>query len=668
MTAIQEEALYDFLENATKEFNLDDLVSYIKRQDPGRTSRLAAEAEAFINIRNMAFPLGQKRWISRRSFFEPLSFIISPSRLELANGILIPGHRCIPFANPILMPHEFGFYWNNTPVPHTSTEGPPEDFYPYYSIFGEEYAPQYVARDNEANEAAFNSDPYEDPPEVSITTFDMRNILRELSFVPGDRFLVKTRNWKSGSFTLEKIDKAEWSAHEIDEWARAADDGFEQSFGRLGPAASTEEQVAYAYWYGSSRMREVPAQSLEEFLYEKTSRIETTAYGIETRFWYAGREIPDLKELDPGNTRPDKTQVEEALFRLKLPVSEYVVQSYVRDSLFQGQGEVDPIMAKLVPPGMAGDSLDMTILFEYVSAVLEDFREFVSPFSDKDMGPIRQRAVELHTAVIDLAARLSKGDIDHSWLPRHTFIVLSQIQNHTSNVLEEMNLSEPPPEAEMEAIENSLDGMIETYEEIKELIDEALNSFRLNNFAVIRQGNSPDTVTEWLVQLSIGGIDIWRRIMMSENCCLEELHRIIQTVFGWRDSYPFLFKAETDGKKGDYEELTDPDMSIQKLEERNITELLYEYGAKWTVRIILLSKNGSPVARHVRCVAGAGAAPPEFIEGPLKYRKTVTALENGNDMERLAARQDLGPEFDPGNFDIDVCNNKLLKNFPIKGS
>ena len=666
MTTIQEEALYDFLDNTAKEFELDELVSYICRIEPDKINRLALEAEAFINMLNLAFPVGQRRWLSRRSFFEPLSFVISPTRLELVNGILIPGHRCIPFANPNLLPQEYSFYWQDSQVPYTTTEGPPEDFYPYYCIFGEEYAPQYVASDNEANEEAFNSDPYDDPPEVSVTTFDMRNIYRELSFVPGDRFLVKTKNWNEGIFTLEKVGKAEWSLQDLNEWSRAAEDGFDESFSKLGPASCTEEQTAYAYWYGPSRMREVPAYSLDDFLYEKTGRIETTAYGIETRFWYSGREIPDLKELDAYHSRPDKTPVEKILHRLNIPVSEYVLQSYIRDSLYRERGDVDLIIARLVPSVINTGSRDMKILSEYISAVLEEYRGASTPFSDNVMGPLRQRAGELHTAVIDLAARLSKGDIDLSWLPRHTFIILSQIQNHTAGIMEDMDMTEPPPQAEMEAIESSLDSMIETYEDIKELIDEALDSFRRNKFALIRPGKNTDMITEWLVQLSISGIDIWRRIIVSESYSLEELHRIIQTVFLWRDSQAFSFRAEKNKGNGIETEELDPTTLIKTLEAGNITELVYEYNSKWIVRIMVLSKNENPGARPVRCVAGAGTAPPEFIDGPQRFRKILMALESGNDMERLGARQELGPDFMPGDFDVDACNRNLGRYFPVK--
>jgi hypothetical protein len=648
MTISQEEALLDFLENVTEPFDLEDAVTYIRMIDPKRINRLAAEAEAFINFRNIAFQIGNRRWISRRGCFEPVRFVISPTRLELLNGILIPGHRCIPFANPALLPQEYTFLWKGKGISSDVTEGSPEEFYPYYSIFGEEYAPQYVARDNPDNEQAFNCDPYDDPPEVSIHTLDMRNIYRETAFIPGDRFVVRTTDWINGTFELEKTGKDEWSAADLYAWFEAAEGGVEDSFNLLGPASSTEEQIAYAYWYGGNRMREVPAYSLEEFLYERTDRIETAAYGIETRFWYSGREIPDRKDLDGSQARPDKTPVEEMLFRKNIPVSEYVIQSYARDALFRGDKDISHIIKRIVPPCIELTAQERKSLTGYISEALRRFGKSYSPFTDKTTGPIRQRVGELHTAVIELAARLEKGDIDLSWLPKHTFIVFSQIQNHAAGVMEDLEAE--PTDMELEAMDNSLDSMIETYEDIKELIEEALDNFRRNKLSLVKAGTGEGTVTERLIQASVGGTDVWRRLMVPETCTLEDLHIIIQAIMGWKNSQIFLFSANGP---------LDPKLTVKEVGDRGIMEFLYEYGVKWTVKIMLLTLSEKPGETRVRCVAGAGAAPPEYIGGPLRFRRVVSALEGGSDSERLGARLELGQNFDPGLFDLEACNRNL---------
>jgi hypothetical protein len=215
--------------------------------------------------------------------------------------------------------------------------------------------------------------------------------------------------------------------------------------------------------------------------------------------------------------------------------------------------------------------------------------------------------------------------------------------------------------AELEALDNSLDSMIETFEDVKELIDEALNIFRRNKLAVVRSSDGANTVTERLVQFSIGGIDVWRRLLIAETCSLLELHHIIQIIFSWQNAEDFKYTAG-----GNANVLAEPvpetfalNTKIEDLVAMNHIELLYEYGAKWVVKIMILSRQETPGNRPPRCVAGDDSSPPEFIDGPVKFKRLLSALENGNDLERQNARQKLGPDFDPGEFDLEACNRSL---------
>ncbi|MDR3336550.1 MAG: plasmid pRiA4b ORF-3 family protein [Treponema sp.] len=748
MTADQEDAFFEFLESVTEPFTLDDIVSFVRLLAPHsgshKTNRLASEITVLMNSRNIAFSLGENRWVSRRGYFEPLRFVISPTRLELLNGILIPGHRCVPFANSHLIPHEYSFFWKGSRVPVTTTEGSPEDLYPYYTIFGEEYAPQYIARDNPENESAFNSDPYEDPPEVSVHTLDMRSIYRETAFVPGDRFVVRTRDWKKGTFELERVGKDAWPQSELYAWQEVAELGFNDSFERLGPGSSTDEQIAYAYYYGGNRMRDVPAYSLEEFLYEKTDTIETAAYGIETRFWFAGKEIPDRNSLEGAQSVSDRTYIENLLYRKGVPVSEFVIQSYVRDALYRNlnartenpsstlrfaapprgdngndslnektlsrrngdadswsEREIAEIVERIVPPSIGMEERGLMALAEYVTEALEEFSGDYSLFKDLGMGPIRQRVGELHTAVIELSTRLLKGDVDPSWLPKHIFVILSQIQSHAALVMEDLDLDEPLEETELDTMDNSLDSMIETYEDVKELIEEALNSYRWNSLSVVKRENkaldpaSPDKTdrkapfstgplhgpvltncpagsagqdnpsekTDCLtLQFSLGGTDIWRRLMLPGSTPLGKIHRIIQALFGWEGAR-HLFKPQN-------KPLTDED-TLGELFGQGIRELSYEDRSLWTVKILFLAGQGEVLSNKtacplgtkqpgeapsggneeklmIRCTAGEKAAPPASAHGPLEYKKYLASRD-------LRVKGEL----ETNTFDIAECNRRL---------
>jgi hypothetical protein len=665
MTFDQEEALYDFLDKSSQAFSLEDIFKELRGAGNKRNFRLKEEIALYLDSRRAAFKIDQDHWVSGKGFFEGIPFVISPTRSELLNGILIPGHRCIPFANTELYPHEYSFFWKGEPVPFTTSEGPPEDFYPFYCIFGEEYAPQYVARDNAENEEAYNADPFEEPPEVSIRTLDMRNIYRESAFVPGDRFIVKTLDWKQGRFELEKTGKDQWDEADLESWRLAAEGGFYESFAKLGPGATTYEQIAYAYWYGEARMRELPAWSLEEFIYEKTERIDTAAYGIETRFWYAGKEIPDSKSLDLSQIPPERTPIEDLLIRKKIPVSIYVLNSFIRDALFRGEDDISRIVERVIPSIIQLEEMEWNAIAFYIVDVMEELRETYSCFKDRAMGAIRQRVCELHSAVIELSAKLNT-EIGAEWLPRHTFIILSQIQTHAAGLLEDLDTDEAPPQPELEAIDNSLDNMIETYEDIKEMIDEDLNVFRHNNFSLVKPESSRQGAWK-SVQISIGGTEVWRRVLAPASLCLEELHLIVQAALNWKNTLTWRCVIEKGG--GIPLRFIDKHIRIEELIDEGSTELLFEYGLNWIVKIIFFPYDTAGFDGSILCKAGEWAAPPEQIEGPVRYKKLLYFLENGSEQELRQARSLLGENFAPEFFDIPACNRRLselMLNQPLR--
>jgi hypothetical protein len=263
-------------------------------------------------------------------------------------------------------------------------------------------------------------------------------------------------------------------------------------------------------------------------------------------------------------------------------------------------------------------------------------------------------------SVSAVTAMLQKGDIDTSWLPRHTFIVLSQIQGHAASLLEDLDSDEAPPAIELEAMDNSLDSMVETFGDIKELIDNAMNDFRRNNLLLVRNksGKNDSAEDTWLIiQISISGTKVWRRVMLPGDCTLKDMHRLIQKCLSWNDSYQYRFSYEISGE-ADIKQLGDK-TQIGELFEQDITEIRYEYGVKWLLKIIILSSYSPGKDETVRCAAGEGAAPPEIISGPLRFKKIITALENGSDEEKQAALHELGPDFVPGLFDKEQCNRNI---------
>jgi len=282
-------------------------------------------------------------------------------------------------------------------------------------------------------------------------------------------------------------------------------------------------------------------------------------------------------------------------------------------------------------------------------------------FLDRKTAPVRQRVAELHTAVIELSARLQKGEIEMVWLPRHTFIVLSQLQGHAAILLEDLAFDEAPPESEITAMDNSLDSLVDTYTDIKELINTAMDNFRRSNLTVIHGGKTSVQGQLWrMIQIGITGLDVWRRAIISHDCTMEELHKLIQVGMDWSGKLRFRFYCETFDGEQDF--LHDK-IKLGDIDFRGKKELIYEYGPKWTVKVIIMASYQPANNEVTRFITGEGTAPPEQVDGVRHFKRLIGTLEMGGVSQKQTAQRELGAEFGKGVFDLEKMNRNLRAVF-----
>jgi hypothetical protein len=116
------------------------------------------------------------------------------------------------------------------------------------------------------------------------------------------------------------------------------------------------------------------------------------------------------------------------------------------------------------------------------------------------------------------------------------------------------------------------------------------------------------------------------------------------------------------GRRGLADKAPYPGDSLEDMRGRGVNELLYEYGSRWTVKILFFRMNGDSIlvfpagggsAAPVRCVAGEGAPPPSSLDGPMGFRKFLASL-----------RQDNADGYDPAAFDLAELNRRLAEISP----
>ena len=163
---------------------------------------------------------------------------------------------------------------------------------------------------------------------------------------------------------------------------------------------------------------------------------------------------------------------------------------------------------------------------------------------------------------------------------------------------------------------------------------------------------------------------IWRRLLMSGQETLGELHRVIQVAFDWTDVH--LHRFDIHGRSyglsrpgGLWFEDADQ-VSLVGLELREGQKFLYTYdfrdGWEHDVRIEAISPAGEKQSLPT-CTGGSGRAPFEGYGGPWEYQKLIATCRRAPLDEYLRLCLRLGELFDPSAFDRGVVNEKLQSGY-----
>ncbi|MBE9182916.1 plasmid pRiA4b ORF-3 family protein [Oculatella sp. LEGE 06141] len=143
----------------------------------------------------------------------------------------------------------------------------------------------------------------------------------------------------------------------------------------------------------------------------------------------------------------------------------------------------------------------------------------------------------------------------------------------------------------------------------------------------------PGTFATYQLHVSLIGISpmIWRRLMVSEDSTIEDLHYILQIALGWSDDHlnRFIIHGKDYGVShpGGIWFSDDPsDVRLADLPLREREKFLYEYdfSDRWChqIRVEAIALSDHPLPAPV-CLAGKRAAPPEDCGGPEAFDNTT---------------------------------------------
>lgn len=179
----------------------------------------------------------------------------------------------------------------------------------------------------------------------------------------------------------------------------------------------------------------------------------------------------------------------------------------------------------------------------------------------------------------------------------------------------------------------------------------------------------PDLLLRYLVVLADTDPLVWRRIVVPASYTFWDLHVAIQDAMGWQDYHLHEFRVP-DPRSGTVARLgiPDPDGPLDPdaqpggvgWEELPLDylggsaapmEYIYDFGDHWQHAVLFEDQERAEEGpAEPRCLAGAGACPPEDVGGTVGYAEFLRAMADPAHPEHAEYRAWVGGDFDPEAF------------------
>ncbi len=476
-----------FLRENNGAFSLPALNRFLR---PLVTEDVRYEVSTYVKSHPLVFQINEKAFVSRASIFTNALFSIKPTKAEIAQGILIPGHRCMPFVDPDIYPHEILFSYDNITVPQKIIETPLADVMDASYLYGEEYIPQLFASDPANEELDIAKNDYAIPNIINLSVLDMSEIYAKLNFKFGDRILASVKNWDSSIVELVAQKSTKETPFEITEedelrstWFTNLDESLRKTISKYGPLSSIEEQLAYTFSSHKELLCGEFSSSIEEYMNKKMS-ISIEYYGVESRLWIKDEEIPAIGVWNEGS-KDNEDLINTLYDEIGIPIPYYMLDAYIFDSLYRQEKNIMGIYDRIIPDKAALPAKKVSSFLIHVQERFDKLKKKYNRFIDFEKGEIRSRSLDLYSQLVKLICELDTCGLSVESLPQQQLVIVSQLFSHTTKFLEAFMADAQLSKDDIEMISSSLDGMVESYEDISTDLRQSMVHKKRDGFSIV---------------------------------------------------------------------------------------------------------------------------------------------------------------------------------------
>lgn len=450
------------------------------------------ECKIYLESDPYVFSLPGGLYATRACVFTNRFFSFKPERKELDKGVFIVGHRCMPFVDPDVLSCSISFVYKKHILEKKVVSFDSAFVLDHYALYGDEYAPQYVAQDPANEKIDLAALDYVLPPSVNVTAVSVDMLVKD-GFSAGDRIICRVSDWDNCVVELDFIPRKKdeilkVTQEDIDreKWYGILEKALLDSFDVAGPLSSIEEQLSFVFTDARDSLCVHNCGSVEE-LFERTNKVSFELFGVETRLWRKGEDVPAVGKWNSSGC------VFEGKERLLQPVAEtfedvppFIVDAAIRDQLYNQIFDAQLLMNNIYPNSYRISNVQRKLMLLHLKNRHDIISQDYNRFADSEIGGLRHKFLDLFYKVNKLVYSIDLTGAELTAFPQQPLVILSQIYAHLAHILETEE-NEPLSFAQnMNELSLSFEGMELNFECVEDDLKDVLIRETKNAFVVIK--------------------------------------------------------------------------------------------------------------------------------------------------------------------------------------
>jgi len=417
-------------------------------------------------------------YFSRRGLFDKAQFCIRPTAMEIERGVLIPGHRFIPF-----------FDRDSTVRLETAGNKPGKikkikstfnfsSLCVYYSLFGMKGMMERLADENQDNLFAFMKNMKHDQdgrePDVEVAVYNFKEFYAANKIVEGDLLLLSIVDYKKKVCTVELLpDERLWQAAK---WDSAFAKGMRLNIEKVdqgGEMEPIEVFLSRAFFLADHGLLQAPSSLAVNILKGNGFYLAASGSG-DVLIWEKDREFNLLEQsefYDDDDEEEDDDWITEDESRfcwlckmMNFSINDEDLAGYMRDELFSGGNSLDNVKKRCFDNRVKRFYPDLQQEFdEEILAIWKSVTADYNIFRDNPQGKIRKKALELIDVHMAWLRKLDANGITPDGALEQKLMELMQIVGPVSGVVEFLNAEQKLSQKEVKNYCEMLDMAMNTH-------------------------------------------------------------------------------------------------------------------------------------------------------------------------------------------------------------